>query len=263
MPAKPLTSAQFADAKRLQDRFTDWQDRRAAQGLPASQADAAELLGFGQSAVSQYLRGAIPLNFRAATKFAGLLDCPVEAISPDIAEQARSLTERVNAHMKHYAEWGRPRGIPIVTPAPLPSTQDKPEEAVKPYPLLAWEEVKVFLTGDAISAEEGRPYFESLAPLSRKGFYLRVSGDSMKDPSDPRSFCDGDFIAVDVVAAYKSGSFVIVSTEPRSTPILRRLVVDGGKQYLEALNPAWPTKIVEAPPGMVIHATVVSKTVVF
>jgi transcriptional regulator with XRE-family HTH domain len=87
MPAKELTASQKQDAARLKVKFDAWKSRRKEQKLPSSQEDAAASLGFGQSALSQYLRGDIPLNPSAAEKFAKLLGCNVADFSPDIATE--------------------------------------------------------------------------------------------------------------------------------------------------------------------------------
>lgn len=52
-----------------------------------SQEQASELLGFGQSALSQYLNGKIPLNVEASTKIAKLIGCQVEDFSTSLAQQ--------------------------------------------------------------------------------------------------------------------------------------------------------------------------------
>ncbi len=89
MPALPLTTDQLADAARLKEIFGAWQKRRKEAGLPASQEDAAELLGFNQSSLSQYLNGRIPLNIDAAVTFARNLEIVVDNFSPIIAEKIR------------------------------------------------------------------------------------------------------------------------------------------------------------------------------
>lgn len=85
MPAKPLTLEQKEDAARLKTRFKAWQANLRDQGKPISQDAAAAKLGFGQSALSQYLNGAIPLNGQVLAKFAELMDVAAEDISPSIA----------------------------------------------------------------------------------------------------------------------------------------------------------------------------------
>lgn len=79
MPAKPLTPEQKADAERLNARFK----ARKLEEPGLTQAVLADDLGFStQSAVSQYLRGEVPLNVEAAVKFADRLGCMVSDFSP-------------------------------------------------------------------------------------------------------------------------------------------------------------------------------------
>ncbi|WP_454826067.1 LexA family transcriptional regulator [Paraburkholderia xenovorans] len=91
MPAKPLTDIQLQDAARLRALFSEWQAAQKHAGNKSSQESAAEALGFGQSALSQYLRGKIPLNPEALAKFARLFNKPMSDISPSITEELRAL----------------------------------------------------------------------------------------------------------------------------------------------------------------------------
>jgi hypothetical protein len=91
MPALPLTKEQLDDAARLKRLFLNWQTQRKASGLPSSQEAISELLGFNQSAMSQYLNGKIPLNVAAATKFASVFECSISDFSPTLANQAASM----------------------------------------------------------------------------------------------------------------------------------------------------------------------------
>lgn len=100
---------------RLKARFQAWQGERTQSGQPATQEAIAERLGFGQSATSQYLNGSIPLNPRAATKFAQLLGCDVRDFSPTVADAISALV---------------PASIsPIRKPEQLPMTLDQREQA--------------------------------------------------------------------------------------------------------------------------------------
>lgn len=90
MPAKELSEEQLADAARLKAAFRRWQADRRARGEPSTQDEVAEhLFGFGQSALSQYLNGTIPLNAAALLKFARVLGENAETISPTIVKDAR------------------------------------------------------------------------------------------------------------------------------------------------------------------------------
>jgi len=91
MPAQPLTPAQKADADRLAVLFRAWQQRQKDSRLPFSQEAAAATLGFGQSALSQYLQGRIPLNVQALVKFARMLGCAPGDISATLAGDIENL----------------------------------------------------------------------------------------------------------------------------------------------------------------------------
>ena len=87
MPAQPLTEDQLADAGRLKVVFHRWQDARKSARKPWSQDWCSEEMGFGQSALSQYVSGKIPLNPEAAAKFARLTGCEVSEFSPTISKE--------------------------------------------------------------------------------------------------------------------------------------------------------------------------------
>ena len=86
MPAKPLTEEQLEESRALKRLFNDWKAINRA-----TQEDALEGLGFGQSALSQYLNGRIPLNPGAAAKFARLMRCEVATFAPSIARRIEAL----------------------------------------------------------------------------------------------------------------------------------------------------------------------------
>lgn len=88
MPAKPLTPEQKADAARLMGLFENQKAIENKQGKRLTQAILADDLGYAtQSAVSQYLKGKVPLNVEAAVKFAARFGCRVSAFSPSIQEE--------------------------------------------------------------------------------------------------------------------------------------------------------------------------------
>lgn len=91
MPAKPLSPEQKQDAKRLKALYDAWKEKKRSAGERVTQEDASAALGIGQSAISQYLTGKIPLNVSVATKFAALLGCDINEFSPAIAEDENKL----------------------------------------------------------------------------------------------------------------------------------------------------------------------------
>ncbi|WP_076569855.1 XRE family transcriptional regulator [Janthinobacterium sp. TND4EL3] len=95
MPALPLSEEQLADAARLKDLFKEWQHSQKEKKLPSSQEAAAGALGFGQSALAQYLNGRIPLNVAAGIKFAQLLGVALSEFSPSLASEAEMVAHAV------------------------------------------------------------------------------------------------------------------------------------------------------------------------
>jgi SOS-response transcriptional repressor LexA len=76
---------------------------------------------------------------------------------------------------------------------------------------------------------------------SQDAYVLRVHGISM----EPK-FHDGDLIFVDPHVEPVSGKYVVVMLEDSAETTFKQLIVEGGRQYLKALNPEWPNRIIEA-----------------
>lgn len=96
MPAKELTPEQKKEAAALKERWRAWQRSQPA-GVKTSQDEVSEKLGFGQSALSQYLNGYIPLNASAVAKFAALFKVAASDISPTVIEAARQQIANLSA----------------------------------------------------------------------------------------------------------------------------------------------------------------------
>lgn len=107
MAAKDLSPEQRTEAVKLKAAFKEWQARRRERGEEWQQDAAAHELGFGQSALSQYLGGLIPLNQRAVAKFSALLGVPPIKISPIVVRQAREAQERAAAFLEGIPEPSR------------------------------------------------------------------------------------------------------------------------------------------------------------
>lgn len=77
-----LNDEQKADAQRLKALYFSLKKR-----LGLSQASIADDMGITQSAVGHYINGRHPLNVRAVSAFARILDVSAEEISPTLARQ--------------------------------------------------------------------------------------------------------------------------------------------------------------------------------
>ena len=67
----------------------------------------------------------------------------------------------------------------------------------------------------------------------------------MYNPNGPKSFRAGDYIFVDPTKQAENGKLVVVRQENEKAATFKQLIIDSGKCYLKALNPAWPNPIVE------------------
>lgn len=100
--AKP-TPADLAAAARLKSLWEDALARARTEGHRLTQDVAAEALGVNQSAVSQYINGLIPLNYRALLVFAELLGVDPTEIRNDLPEQ--QLGRHVRERRSEYGDW--------------------------------------------------------------------------------------------------------------------------------------------------------------
>ncbi|MFM2465168.1 LexA family transcriptional regulator [Paraburkholderia sp. RL17-368-BIF-A] len=254
MNAKSATGDQMSDAGRLQALFHAWQRRQAEQGLPSSQAEAASALGMGQSAVSQYLKGTIPLNFRAASNFARLLGCTIRDISPRIAEQATLLTARVADSRENYSVWRTDRREPVYGP-PVPPSGEPPDDSNR-HPVLQPSQIDQWLMSRVdIRVTES---YRSPIDVSPRSFFMRVPGESMFDANSRLSFREDELVLIDVDVRPKHGSVLLIRTASGDF-ILRQLISEGGKSFLKALNPVWPERITPIDTTALPFGTVVAK----
>lgn len=209
MPAKPLTPEQAEDAERLKARFKEWQHRQRERGTPVAQDQAAERLGFGQSALSQYLNARIPLNVEALAKFARLLECSPRDISPALARKVAELSgDLAREEPAHGEDAARPKAIrPAPSPVVLEHAIPLRPNAMVPIvgttqggpPERAWCEL-------GFPVGYGDQYVE-VATRDANAYGLRVVGDSMA----PR-IMEGEWIVVEPNTEPQPGDEVVVKT---------------------------------------------------
>ena len=123
------------------------------------------------------------------------------------------------------------------------------------HPLISWVQA-----GEWTEIYEGYipPYETELLPCpvrcSEQTFVLRVHGVSM----EPR-FHEGDLIFVDPEATPSHGKYVVVQLDESNEATFKQLVVEENRQYLKALNPDWPNRIIEVNTDATICGVVVFK----
>ena len=104
---------------------------------------------------------------------------------------------------------------------------------------------------------------ESWAYTTRKhspnSFGLKVRGESMFNPGGKVSFQEGEIVLVDPEMDPRNGDFVVVRLDNQDEATFKKLVIEGGEQYLMALNPDWPERIIELDESATIIGVVFEK----
>ncbi|MYE81674.1 MAG: peptidase S24 [Gammaproteobacteria bacterium] len=117
-------------------------------------------------------------------------------------------------------------------------------------PVLSWVRA-----GDWTEARELPANTERLhcpEPCGPGTFVLKVAGESMAP-----AFPEGDYIFVDPDVPAEHGSYVVVRRADDGAATFKQLVVENGRRYLKAANPAWPEPIVEAEADTAVCGVVV------
>ena len=118
------------------------------------------------------------------------------------------------------------------------------------HPLLSWAQAAIW--SEAREPPTAAERLNCPLPCGPDTFVLKVAGESMA----PR-FPDGDYIFVDPDVPAESGRFVVVGRPDDGAATFKQLVVEDGRRYLKAANPAWPEPIVEMQPDAAVCGVVV------
>ncbi|MDH5832148.1 XRE family transcriptional regulator [Luteimonas sp. M1R5S18] len=221
--SKP-TPADLQAAGRLRSLWDAAKNERKQHGQRLTQTMVGDLLDIGQSAVSQYLNGEIPLNYRALLAFSEVLGVPPSSIRADLPEQQLGVREE---------------------PVPY-GTADQ------------WADITAYgqqvAAGDGMTPEEYADTHSlkfKRSSLRRKGLFDRklsvfyARGDSM----EPRIH-DGDALLFDTSdTSPRDGHIYVVKFE--GTYMVKRLHQYGKQWFLTSDNTADPKwrKPVPVEPG--------------
>jgi len=238
MPALPLSKDQLDDAARLKALFVIWQKKQRDAGLPFSQEAVSEMLGFNQSAMSQYLNGKIPLNIKAAQKFSELIDCPVLDFSPSLAGDIWVIS---GGNEEQEREQFTRRATPI-------STEDEDEGD-----LIAIKSVSIKVQAGFPGFDADREFEDGgVIHIPRKAIEghawsphcllaIKVRGDSMAPV-----FANGDTIVINV-ADRKMVSGEVYAVNCEGNPVVKQLALQGEQWMLRSFNPQYDPKPYRSP----------------
>lgn len=140
---------------------------------------------------------------------------------------------------------------------PAPGARPAPADHV---PLISW-----VAAGDWAAVHDpylpgvAEEWFSCPARHSKRSYALRVRGLSMFNPASAVSFSDGDIIFVDPERDAIHGSLVITRLEADTEATFKRLIIEGDQRLLEALNPAWPNRIMRIDGDATLCGVVIGK----
>ena len=122
-------------------------------------------------------------------------------------------------------------------------------------PVISWVQAGEWMEiAEGYQPQYGQELLPCPVSCSNDSYVLRVRGVSM----EPK-FHDGDLIFVDPHADAIHGKYVVVMIEDTAEATFKQLIVEEGHQYLKALNPEWPNRIIEVNQNARICGVVVFK----
>lgn len=108
------------------------------------------------------------------------------------------------------------------------------------YPLISWVSAGAWSEAtEPYTLKEIEEWYESDAHVEGAAFWLKVQGDSMTSPVG-LSIPEGMMVLVDTGKEAKNGSLVIAKLTDANEATFKKLIIDGGQQYLKGLNPSYP-----------------------
>lgn len=92
----------------------------------------------------------------------------------------------------------------------------------------------------AQALDEHRVWMSAPGPVGPRAFILMIDGVSMEP-----MFGVGDRVVIDPSVPVVSGSFAAVKREGHDGVLLRKFTREGDEEYLHAINPNWPDRILK------------------
>ena len=121
---------------------------------------------------------------------------------------------------------------------------DSVEHRASTVPLISWVQAGAWCeANDPYNVGDAEEWLSCPVRHGPRTYALRVRGESMRNPGAKPSFEDGDIIFVDPDRIASNRSLVITKLVGSNEVTFKRLLIDGTSWYLEALNPAWPNRI--------------------
>jgi len=249
MNRRPLTPEEQEEAKRLASFWNEFREKNPG----STQSWLASASGLGtQGAVSQYLRGVIPLNLHALVSICRVIHADPFFVSPRLMTPVTKATNKVIALQPQqveeaYAPYLPRDGEPAApSPAPAPSPFIRVEVADPSDPRFTFiPKVRLRLTagisGYAVEPEHDNEE-QSLTAVPthwivQRGYSpasliaIHVRGESMEP-----TFYAGDLVVLNTADTQPvDGGVYAINYE--GEPVVKRMSRDAGQWWLTSDNP--------------------------
>lgn len=209
------------EADLLNDLFNAKKEREKVKGVTFNQKTVATLAGWTQPNVSSYLRGIVELKEDSATFFSNVLDVPISAFSPRLAEKIK--------HRELIAN--------------NPSLNKVKISYVPKYNFVTLSEIRHHLK----DVNFIMPASKETTPIAKELPHTAFSID-LPDNSLDSKFSKGTTFIFDPMLEPKPTNIVLAAHKDKMNEFLFRsykvteILEDGTEVFeLEALNPAYPT----------------------
>jgi SOS-response transcriptional repressor LexA len=216
-----------------------------------NQSDIARALGIKPQAVQKWEAG---LTAPRRSKFRTLAG----ALSTSVPELIKG------TELEEFPESGIQAASNASKVFPLRRAKgDAPKTESGFLPLISWvQAVEWGPTMGNFKPEEAEDWIRCPFDHGPAAFILEVAGESNYDPTGPKSYAPGDFIAVDPAREATNRSMVVVRIDGEERAQLKQMLTDeSGLQLLRALNPQWPGDAFPLPSGARIIGVVIGKWV--
>lgn len=127
-------------------------------------------------------------------------------------------------------------------------------------PLISWVQAGAWCEASNIQTlTDAEEWISCPVKHGPRTYALKIRGESMRNPGDRPSFEEGDIIFVDPDRNWQHKSLVVLRLSDSNEATFKRLLIDGPQRYLEALNPAWPNRIVPINGNTTICGVVIAR----
>ncbi|MGL5470042.1 MAG: LexA family protein [Shewanella sp.] len=138
------------------------------------------------------------------------------------------------------------------------------EAPVRRVPLISWAAAGHWASiEDPFTPDDADYWLPCPVKHSSKTFALKIRSLSMHNPYGVPSFNDGDVVFVDPEREASNKSLVVIRMEDAKEATFKRLLIDNGAMFLEALNPSWPSRIFKVEERATICGVVVARLETF